>query len=277
MGLVACDSPEDVPSYLYIKNFTMSTNPATEGFSGERFTEAWVYVNDNVIGAYTLPTEVPIPATGDVRLTIYPGVRNNSSSTTPAIYFNCNRYDATLNMKAGKTDTITPKTSYAPDVTIAWLEGFDAGNSLTVPIDGTPNSTFQVTPKEVKYGVACGYFEVNEAKPYVSVTTATAFKQIPNSDRAYLEVDYKGTADLEVKLIANKSSGASPLEIARLVAKNEWRKAYVKFDFKNYNATEFPSFNFIFAAALPKDINGNVLKKEAELRIDNIKLIYPKQ
>jgi hypothetical protein len=272
----ACNKSEDVPSYIYIKPFTLSTNAASEGVNTSKITEAWVYANGNPLGAYKIPGEVPIPATGNVELTIYAGVRNNGGSATPAIYFHYKRFDITMDLKAGKLDTISPSTSYEKDLTFAWLEDFETKNSLNYDADTDPLNNFQTTKQDVKYGAICGLFQVNDSSQTVSVTTKDALKGIPSNQRVYLEVDYKGTANFQVQLVGNTATTSKPLEVATFRGRDDWNKAYVNFRFKDYNPTEYLSYNFIFAADIPRDDNGKPTMNAAELRIDNIKLIYPK-
>ncbi len=271
----ACDKPEDVPSYIYIKPFELTTT-SSEGENTTKVTEAWIYVNGDAIGGYKVPGEVPIPATGNVDLIIFPGIKNNGSSATPAIYDHYAPYKINVKLTATKTDTIYPKTTYVPDLKFAWLDNFEQQTALTFNVDADSLNNFQVTKLGAKYGANCGYFKVTDKSPTMSVTTKEGIKNIPSNQRVYLEVDYKGTANLRVALAGNQKNGSKELEFVGYKAKGEWNKAYINFRFKDYAATDYPSFNFIFAAELPTDDVGKPLVKDAELRIDNIKLIYPK-
>ena len=272
----ACDKPEDVPSYIYIKPFELQTNASTEGAASSKITEGWVYVNGNLIGGYAVPGELPIPATGKTEVIIFPIVRNNGSSATPAIYTLYKRYDATLNLSAGRTDTIRPLTSYINDLTFKWLEDFETKNSLNFITGADASNTFKITDKGAKYGKKCALFEVTGPSDTLSVTTSTSIEGIPYLSDVYLEVDYQGTAELRVDLAGNSVNGLKGLEIATFQPRSEWNKAYIKFRFRDYDSREYPSFNFIFSAQIPTDDAGNQLLKKAELRIDNIKLVYPK-
>ena len=58
----ACkDQPEAIPAYLEIKPFVVNA----EGAAGwQKITEAYVYVNREYLGAYSLPATVPVLAEG---------------------------------------------------------------------------------------------------------------------------------------------------------------------------------------------------------------------
>lgn len=270
-----CDKPEDVPSYIYIKSFELSTDDATQGANTQKVTEAWVYANNQILGAYTLPAEIPIPYIGVTELNIFAGIRNNGSSATPAIYYHYNPYKVTKTLVAGKTDTITPKTTYKKDLKFAWLENFESSNTLDINTDSDSVYNFKITTTDVKYGKQCGLFTVTDKNPFMAVTTSSSFKGIPSDQQVYLEVDYKGSANMYMQLIGNSVSGTKILEFTTLRPRTDWNKAYIHFNFKDYGATEYPSFNFIFTAEIPKDENNNPTATTADLRIDNIKLVYP--
>lgn len=266
-----CDEPEDVPSYIYIKPFELQLN---NGIGTNKFVDAWVYVNGNPIGAYTVPGEVPIPSSGKTELIIYPGVRNNGFSGTPAIYFNCERFDASIDLKAGKTDTIYPKTRYAKNIVFAWNEDFESTNSLDTDVDDDKAFDFRVVNSGVKYGKNCGFFTVNEKNTLMAVTSKLPIQGLPSNQKVYLEVDYQGTGVLNVELVGNGLTKTVPLEFASFAPRNEWNKAYINFRFSDYSPKDYPSFSFIFSAKLPTDANGNYTRKEADLRIDNIRLTH---
>ena len=272
----ACDKPEDVPSYIYIKPFELTTANG-EGSNTSKVTDAWIYVNGAAIGAYKVPGEVPIPATGKVDLVIYPGVRNNGSSATPAIYDHYTPYKLSLNLTAAQTDTLFPKVNYVTDLKFAWMDDFEQPTALVFNVDSDSINNFQVTKLGAKYGTNCGYFRVSEKSPTMSVTTKEGIKNIPSTRRVYLEIDYKGTANLRVALAGNQKIASKELEYSIYKAKDDWNKAYINFRFNDYPSTDYPTFNFIFAAELPIDpITGKPTIQDAALRIDNIKLIYPK-
>lgn len=272
---LGCDKPEDVPSYIYIKTFELSTDDATQGANTQKVTEAWVYANNQILGAYTLPAEIPIPYTGATELNIYAGIRNNGSSASPAIYFHYNPYKITKTLTAGKTDTIVPQTTYKKDLKFAWLENFEASNTLDINTDSDSVYNFKITTTDVKYGKQCGLFTVTDKNPLMAVTTSTSFKGIPSDQQVYLEIDYKGSADMFIQLIGNSVSGTKVLEYTAFRPQADWNKAYINFRFKDYGATEYPSFNFIISAQIPKDADGKATTSNADLRIDNIKLVYP--
>jgi hypothetical protein len=276
--LAGCDKPEIVPAYVYVKPFQLTTDASTEGVNSSKITETWVYFADGTaLGGYKVPGEVPIPANGKTALIFYAGIRNNGFSGTPTIYYHYQRYDVTLDLKAGQTDTITPQISYIKNLNFAWLEDFETKNTLNVTLDTLSAQNFEITNTDVRYGSKCGLMQVSDKANLMAITTKEAITNLPSNQRVYLELDYKGSAVLKVKLIGNRSIGGPvELESADFKPQADWNKTYINYKFKDYSSTEYPSFNFVFAAGLPSDANGNPTINEAEMRIDNIKLIYPK-
>ena len=49
------DRPEKAPSFIQIEDFQFSISNNNQGTSSEKITDAWIYVNGNLEGAYELP------------------------------------------------------------------------------------------------------------------------------------------------------------------------------------------------------------------------------
>jgi hypothetical protein len=68
------DNPEQIPVYLDIQPFKINeTGPG----KWQNITEAWLYVNGEFLGAYSLPAKVPVLAEGNTEIWVYPGVKEN--------------------------------------------------------------------------------------------------------------------------------------------------------------------------------------------------------
>jgi hypothetical protein len=271
--LLACDKAEQVPSYIYIKPFVLNTDAATQGLNTQKITEAWVYADDELLGAFKLPAEVAILRSGNSKITLFAGVRDNGSIDKPNFYYHYAPYAVDKNLIAGKTDTIAPVVVYAKNLIFKWLEDFESPlNSLSTDADTdkTTNAVFVNT--DVKYGKKCIALNVTKDHPLMSVTTKSTFEKLPNN-RMYIEMDYKGDIPIIVELYGSSSSGLEFVEAATFKDKNEWNKAYINFSSKI--SAKFTSYNVIFTAVLPLDANGKPIKDAGEVRLDNLKLIHP--
>lgn len=273
---ISCNKPEQVPAYIYIKPFSLKTDAATEGANTTKITDAWVYSEDVLLGAFTLPAEIPVLREGDTKITVFAGVRNNGNNASPTEYFNYVPFAVQKKLISTQTDTIFPTTTYSKDLTFRWLEDFEGSiNSLNNNVDKDDSTNVTVTSVDIKYGKKCALFKINKNHPIMAATSQFPFDKIPSNSRIYLELDYKADVPILVEIYGiASSSNQQLLDAATFREKSDWNKTYINFS-KNIT-NSFTSYSFVFSAIMPKDANGQYTKDNGEARIDNIKLVYPK-
>ena len=71
---------------LQIDSVSLDTNYYEQGSNFKAITDAWVYVDDGLIGAFELPATIPVLAEGKHKLEIRPGIKLNGISSTRAPY-----------------------------------------------------------------------------------------------------------------------------------------------------------------------------------------------
>ena len=58
------EGDQTVPAYIRIDAISIKTNYEEEGAPSSNITDAWVYINEEAIGAYELPAVFPVLAKG---------------------------------------------------------------------------------------------------------------------------------------------------------------------------------------------------------------------
>ncbi len=276
LGLASCDrSVEKIPSYVYIKPFQLTTK-TEEGSASASLPEAWVYVNEEFIGAYSLPAQVPFLSDGQARITVFPGVHENGLAEYPNIYPFYQEFDVKKTIAPSKVDTIVPKLRYYDNTKFALLENFESGNMFTYQYSKLGGKFSRTLDKPFE-GTACGIIKLQTKDTTLATTVASTLlmkNQLNDAAPAYVELDYNSDIDLEVGLLANeKFSGQEIYEsIAFFKGKKEWRKIYVNLD-AAVNESKFSSYRLTFSAALPFT-NGKYEKPTGEVKIDNVKVVY---
>jgi hypothetical protein len=91
------DRPEKAPSFIKIDDFQFSISNNNQGTSSEKITDAWIYVNGNLEGAYELPVTIPLHYEGVKDLSIYPGIKRNGISADRKKYPFYRQFDTTIN------------------------------------------------------------------------------------------------------------------------------------------------------------------------------------
>lgn len=276
VGLFAgCEiiNPEEItPSYVYIDDFTLSTNLETQGYASSKITDGWIYINGTFIGAYELPATVPVLTEGETDIIIYPGIKENGISGVSMIYPFYNAYTITRTLTAGATDTLHPSCTYKPSAGIQFdmLERFESSNAFGgVETEVGLNTT--TDPSLVFEGnrsaIANFYPDLDTFR--VASSEPIAF---PGADKQmFLELDYLAGMDFNVWLKCNTTDQPVYDEVLTITEKDYWNKIYV-----NLN----PSLQF-FAQYSPISIQlefraVNYDNDTSSIMFDNVKIIQTK-
>ena len=275
--LSSCDDDKDsdlVPSYLSIDEFTVFTE-YEQGTASQKITDAWVYIDETLIGGFELPARVPILAEGTQNITLRPGIKINGISSTRAIYPYLNPVTRTLRLTKDSITTIASvETRYRSNVIFPWLENFeltsaslDTTRKSTVPLQITENPEFVFSfPNES--GTSSGMIQLVSDTSIFEAVTSETFNFPPAGAEVFLEMNYK-TENTLVVGVFYKSTG---IEVQRplmvLNKSDEWNKIYINLSVPKYDTPNASDFRIFFGAQTDK---GN---EQATILLDNIKLVY---
>ena len=92
------EGSQTVPAYIRIDSIKVEGDYYTYGANTSNITDAWVYVDDQIIGCYELPTTFPILAKGPHKVSVYGGIQENGRGSArgpypfykPAVYSDLN-------------------------------------------------------------------------------------------------------------------------------------------------------------------------------------------
>ncbi len=267
----ACDvinPEEDIPAYIELLPFEY-----TAGFDGSNstnITEAWIIVGGEFLGAFDLPKTIPILNSGEVDVIIDAGIKDNAFDPTPSIYPFYERYRETVNLVPGETISIQPRTRYDMDVTqVVFQENFD---------DGTINFTdVAKTVEDVKEGGGSGLIELNKDALPLLIVSSLPLEEFPTiGSTGYVEIDYKNDVPILIGVVGHDING---LEVYAdfpygLNPSTEWKKAYFNFTnmLNNLEQSNARVYQIRILSQIPLE-NGEFIMENAEIRLDNIKLL----
>lgn len=268
-----CDKPEPVPAYLRLEPFIVD---AKGGAGWQKITDGWLYVNNEFLGAYTLPATVPVLAEGECDIVVFPGVKENGIIFTPNIYPFMTRYETTANLSPTGETGIQPRTAYDAAAVIPWDErgDFDGSSDLQlINRDGDDSTGYALTTNGAFSGRSIR-MEVDTAHPLIEIATEKVTLPTTAAQEVWLELHHNN--DMPFTLILLSSTGASS-EIAQAVflfnETDGWNKIYV-------NVTEFlvaslqEEHRLDFRVSLPKDEKGNYTQTSGKVMLDNIRLVH---
>ena len=228
LNFLGCkDQPEQIPAYLEIKPFTVN---AEGGASWQKITEAYVYVNREYLGAYSLPASVPVLAEGDALVYVYPGIKENGILATPNIYPFLLRHEQTVHLTGGQSTNIQPVTSYDPDTKFPWAldrTTFDGSSSIVFQNRDSDDNTSYSLSSDGAFSGKSLLMQVTTDHP--SILIASEPVVLPtNNQQVWLELQYKNDVVFEAYLIGKTSSGEEQTQaLFQFNKKDDWNKIYL--------------------------------------------------
>ena len=266
-----CDdfrNPDQIPAFLYIDYPTKSPGIG-QGASTHNITEAYLYINDEFLGAYTPGRSYPVLNTGNTKITIFFGIRMNNLDEMPNIYNIYGRYEVMMNFEPGRTDTIRPDARYASAANFVYVEDFEGPHIYTTDLDDDPLTSLQLTPGGPAEGNQCGVLTVTETNPVTQVGTEQQYLISTIGNPVFMEIDYKGNTDLYIGLIGyDNVSIPLPFLKIQLFPRSDWRKVYIEL---TEEIIQLRKQNFRFTLLAVYNPTLNIA--EQQVFVDNIKLI----
>lgn len=282
-GCELLDPAEQIPSYLQIDSFHMVDNPiANEGSLSHDIRDAWVFVDDELIGIYELPAKIPVLQSGNHKLTIGPGILVSANSTIRDNYPFYNAYtDDDFLFESGVTHTVSPVSSYRdPGNTYAY-EIIDDFESIISQIDSFSGSQVPLirTNEEgfVFEGEGSGLAEIK------STDTAAYFRSdvavLPgNGKTTYLEIDYYSDYTFTVYGRAiNTDLSDQTFELLTLKPTTDedgeepWKKVYINMTSMTSGASNPEGFYIFFSVV---GLSNPSDRKDGFFALDNLKFVY---
>lgn len=273
IAIGGCDKPESTPAYLRIEPFIVNEKG---GASWQKFTDGWLYVNNEFLGAYTLPATVPILAEGESDIILFPGVKENGIEFTPNLYLFMERYETTVSLTPPAVTTIKPETEYASNIKIPWGErgDFDGSSELQFENrDSDAATSFDLTTEEAFFGKSLR-MQIDTAHPVIEIASEKVSLPSNSGQEVWLELHHKN--DMPFTLVLLSSNPAST-EIAQDIYffnnSDGWNKIYI-------NLTEFlttvlqEDHRLFFRVSLPKDEQNKYSQLTGKVMLDNIRLLH---
>lgn len=273
-GCKVIDPAEDIPSYLRINSMTLNVASSAQGSSTATITDAWIFMDGDLIGAFELPCNVPILAEGTHQFIIRGGVKMNGLVSTRAIYPAWKAWEGSITLTRGESTVASPVVTYFPgiDFLSTWMLDFDAqGTSLTP--EPTSSATIVIDSLYNLYQNKCGYIHLNNSDTTFFVGASSVGYVMPPTRDTWVEFDYWSDAPFTVGIKESITGYSKPwLEVQ---PKYQWTKIYVRLtdalsEAATVNSAHSPMttpYKIYFAMSNPTS------QAESHLYIDNIKLL----
>ncbi|MBK6931013.1 MAG: hypothetical protein IPH12_09100 [Saprospirales bacterium] len=274
--LAACqDEEEPIPAYLRIEPFSVN---AVGGAGWQKITEGWLYADDVFLGGYSLPATVPVLADGDVDVLVFPGVKENGQTQTPALYPFLERYSAKVTLRPAETKAIQPVTAYDAGVILPWPVERGSFNNAPIVLENrdTDTANFFVLTTNGAFEGRSVLLEVDTAHAILEIATEQVANLPASAERqVWLEMHYRNDLPFQLWLLGTTGSSSNELSqpVYQFSVSENWNKIYL-------NLTDFlialqqEKHRLFFRVVLSKNANGNYDQTQGKVLLDNIRLLH---
>ncbi len=248
---VSCEPKNDedlVPSYLKIDKINVTSNES-QGTNSSNITDAWVYLDETLIGSFELPCTVPILSSGKQKITIRPGIKLNGISNTRAVYPFYKELKQEINLVKDSVININVNTSYEDNTDFPWLVDFEMdGSALDTTSKSTVNFSRTNDPSLIfpESGNSYSAFvSMNKDSAIFEAVSTNHFEFPENGGYVFLELNYKINHPLVVGVYYTLDYQRLQRPMVTLNKTDEWKKIYINFSVIKYDTPAAKDFQHI--------------------------------
>lgn len=264
---------EPIPAYISIDKITLSTSFSTEGSNSQKITDAWVYIDEQLIGCFELPASFPVLYDGSHQIKILPGIKVNGIAATRAPYPFYTPYDTIINnLQKGVNLKLHPVVNYRTNITFNFMEDFENPGTI---ISKSPALGVDTVIQRVDFpdpnvfeGTGSGIAYLDNSHTFFEGISATSYILPKSGSNVFLEFNYKCNHEFVVGVFAHGVGGSNKEAALTFNPSANWNKAYVYLTpviGRNTTATDFTIF---FGMINPTSADS------IAMMLDNIKLVY---
>ncbi len=219
----------EVPAYISIDRFILITDSVKQGSASHKITDAWVFVDDKLIGIYELPAKFPVIASGTQNVKIRAGIKFNGIVNDRIIYPFYHSFDTLISLNKLQSFSINPIIKYEANAKFTYLENFE-GQIISLIKSIASDTTVQlIAPSNpATYRTThCGAGFLNTSGKKFDFISAQAYP-FTKGINIILEMDYKCNQLFTIGLIASTKGNFEKEGIVTLNStEDKWKKIYV--------------------------------------------------
>jgi hypothetical protein len=252
-------------AFIVINNPTVLTNPTIQGTNSHKITDIWYYVDDNFKGVFPIGSIMPVLGTGNSKITLFAGIKNNGISATRLPYEFYKGHVINQYFESGKTYTFSPVFEYLTSAVFP-TQGCEDYDSPGIKYFSVGDSAAPVIHDldKVFSGTGSLFMSMSNSKPTSQIKTSTSMSLPVGGTPIYLELNYKCNQPFEVGVIA----GATEVRPALTVNSSpEWNKIYIQLSQAVSTQPTYNYYDIYIKATKQSDV------PTPEIYIDNIKLV----
>jgi hypothetical protein len=272
LGFHSCDlfhPATPVPGYLHIDKIDVQT-VASQGSNSSKLSDAWVYVDDQLIGCFELPATFPVISQGTHEVKVRGGIKVNGIAANRSPYPFYTTYSKMVDFQPGQKVTLTPVVNYNTAADFDFVEGFENPGVL---LDSTLNSDSNIklinSPSaNVFEGTYSGLLTTTPSRPFVEVASVYKYDLPTGGAPVFLELNYKCNYEFTVSIYAWGLSTVGQFTVLHYNPSLDWNKTYTYLTPTVSSA--YSAVNYQVAIGMLNSTGAD----STYLLLDNIKLVH---
>ncbi len=270
-GCELINPAEPIPARIQLEPFDLEVEPG-QGSDRHKITDVWVYADQNFLGVFSPPVEIPYLGDDDqTQFSFHPGIRNNGRANDAIIYPMYTPFEISLTTTPGAVTQINPVTRYRSGVVFSLIADFETNNEFIDNMDTIAVSVVTRTMNNPFEGDYSGEIVLSSEAFFIEVGNALAFGNLPTDGTpAYLEFQYKSEMEMGVGVLGISLDGQQFSKFFYLVKPSEnWNMLYIELT-DILEESGFPAYKILFMSLYP----SNATEPELKIQLDNIKVVH---
>jgi len=278
MGCDKFEGDQTIPSYLRIDSLSFLTDNAVQGTNNQKFVDAWIYVDDDLIGGFEMPFTIPVLVEGKHKLEIRPGIQLNGISATRAPYpciepIIISDFNFIIDSIAPASGT----ASYLSNAEFVWMEDFEDASLSILKSLNSDTGIVRTEPAGAQgafideFSQYSGISYLDNNRKYLQLVSDDGNGEgfvIDRGDFIFLELNYRNNIPFVVGVyIETQDNTIEERPFLIINPSDEWNKIYVNFT-PIVNETADAVNYKIYMEAQWVDLTDNGF-----IMLDNIKLV----
>lgn len=281
------DGSQTVPAYIYIKEVEVQCDYFRYGANTHKIVDAWVFVDDNILGCYELPATIPVLKEEKHKVAVYAGIARDGIRDLRAQYPFYAPWEDSVILVKDEIVTLRPVFTYYPEgvdenMHVRWMEDFDGG-TITIQATSQSDTVVEVYNGPYAWHDPEGIYSQKSGKVVLTsdtmqfrIANTEEFRDLPTGGSAcMLEMDYKCSDTCFVGLMYFKDYTLTAEPLVRLKPTGDsgqepvaWNKIYINIGPYLVDNETADYFKIYFGSWNPRNAGTQYFY------FDNLKLIY---
>lgn len=286
---------QTVPSYIHIDSITVEGDYYVYGAATSNITDAWVYIDDQILGCFELPATFPVLEKGKHKVSVYAGICSDGRKAVRGPYpFYMPKVYEDMDLFEDSIVTINPVVGYYPigeGVMVEWTEDFETGVGL-LPTSQSDTSAIRVNGDEAWQSVNSFHSGRVVLPPdsldftIASGDELTCHTNLLGEKACFLEMDYKTNDTMFVGIIYYENYGLVQWPMVKVLPTDnenpipqKWKKIYINLGTLLHEHESANYFKVYLTSDLTVPANYNQheyvpASKQRYYYFDNLKVLY---